>query len=599
MSSHLQIGNITSGYRPIKNGLEYNKYFPKPDERDRVIIEDGEVEQTVDLMKRVVWKYLDDTKQIASVLKGSTNDQTCDNIWNFLFHHIQYRLDKKGVEQLRRPARSWYERKEGIDCDCFSIFISSILTNLGIKHSFRITKYSKDVYQHVYVIVPVGNHTHIIDPVLSQANYEKPYTEKKDFSMSLDGINVAVLSGTVEQDLYDVVMATDLEGLGLGSMDEQQEMDAIYRHLIATRNTVASNPEMISLVDDPQAFLKMLDYAIEHWNTPNRDKALAILAQNEDKLNLQHGISGLEEELDDDEELLGRLFKRRKNKGSRKGFFNNIRKAVKKKGGILRKIGKALIRFNPVSIAARNGFLIAMKLNIKKIASRLKWAYATKEQARKKGISEDKWNKAKKGLEQVEKLFADKLQGKRRALKKAILNGRAGKLDGTLGDLSDIELLGEPFTAVGAATVVTSAIPIIKKVINALKKVGLFSKKESDKVEVSAEDIQSMAKSAPQVSSESNMAPDDVTDFEMDESNYPTRSTNAKPPNKAVNFIKKNPMVAVGGLAAIGGVGYLLLGGKKKKNGNLSGTTKRKTAARKPARKKTTSKSSVKSITLS
>jgi hypothetical protein len=167
MSEQINKQDITAGYRAIKNGSQYDRYFSKPETVDRVIIEDGEVDETVDLMKRVVWKYIDDTKRIAQFLKASTLNKTCENIWTFLHDHIQYRLDKKGVEQLRRPCRSWDERKDGIDCDCFSIFVSSILTNLDIPHKFRITKYNTDQFQHVYVIVPTGKQYITIDCVLS------------------------------------------------------------------------------------------------------------------------------------------------------------------------------------------------------------------------------------------------------------------------------------------------------------------------------------------------------------------------------------------------------------------------------------------------
>ena len=79
MEERYQIGSITSGYRVIRPGEEYDKYFPKPQAQDRIIIEDGEVGDTVDLMKRVVWKYIDDTKGIAPVLKGKTLNETCEN----------------------------------------------------------------------------------------------------------------------------------------------------------------------------------------------------------------------------------------------------------------------------------------------------------------------------------------------------------------------------------------------------------------------------------------------------------------------------------------------------------------------------------------
>ena len=85
MGNQLNIGSITSGYRPIRDGEAFDRYFSQPEERDRIIIEDGEVEQTVDLMKRVVWKYIDDTKRIAQYLKSRTLLDTCENVWNFLY----------------------------------------------------------------------------------------------------------------------------------------------------------------------------------------------------------------------------------------------------------------------------------------------------------------------------------------------------------------------------------------------------------------------------------------------------------------------------------------------------------------------------------
>ena len=604
MSNRLEIrhidsvaGQVSSGFRTIKNGEQYDKYFPRPEEQDRVIIEDGEVSQTVDLMKKVVWKYIDDTKKIAPTLSRKNLELTCKNIWTFLYKHIQYRLDKNGLEQLRRPARSWHEREEGIDCDCFSIFASSILTNLGIPHSFRITKYNRDIYQHVYVIVPNGKGTYIIDPVLSKADYEKPYSDKKDFPMNLEGIDIAVLSGTGEDELYDVVMATDLDGVGMGDLSGDQELDAIYRHLVATRNAIAQNPESISFVDDPQAFLKMVDYAIAHWDTPNRDKALEVLAENEDKLNFQNGISGIEdglEDFDDDEELLGRLFKRRKKK-RRRGFFKGIKKAVKGIGKGLKKVGKAIIRFNPVSIAARNGFLLALRLNVKKMASKLKWAYATKQQAARKGISESMWESSKKALSKVEKLFADKLQGKKSALKRAILKGKAGNLNGTIEDDDGLSGLGEPVTAAGAATLIATASPIIVAVVKILKQTGLEDKGASEQVNISEADIKSAA------SDSSATAMEDIQQYEMSAQDTHTKAGRSTRPkgNRAITFLKNNPMVAIGGVAAIGGIGYLLFTNNKAKKPSLSGTSRKGTTRKGTTAKRTGSGGAVKVVKLS
>ncbi|MBT3932840.1 MAG: hypothetical protein HOF35_01155 [Bacteroidetes bacterium] len=565
MSQLLQIGNVTSGYRSIRSGKEYDKLFTKPDKRDRVIIEDGEVDQTVNLMKKVVWKYLDDTKQIAKLLRGNSPQATSKKIWDFLYHHIQYRLDEKGLEQLRRPARSWYERHTGIDCDCFSIFASSILTNLKIPQSFRITKYGKDVFQHVYVVVPTGSSTYIIDPVLSKANYEKPFTEKKDFTMNLDGINVAVLSGPTGNDLYDTIMSTDLEGLELGNTNEQQDSEALFSYLVKTRNTIIQNPDTVSFFEDPHGFAEMLDYAIKYWHTPNRDKALAILAQSEDEFNLMHGLDGYEDDLD--EELLGRIIRKKaKKKAPPKKFFKNLKSSSGniKKG--LKKVVKGVIRYNPVTAAARGGFLIAMKINLKKMASKLIWAYFSKEEAINKGISEGRWNQAKKALERVERLFADKLQGKRENLKKAIINGRAGKK----ADVGELGSLGEPISATAAAAMITAATPVIVATIKILKDSGLLSKDVSEKIDVNEQVVQKLS---------SQQANEDYADFDIPNGDK-AEAQKDTPNNSAVNFLKKNPMVVVGGLAAIGGIGYLLLSGDKSKKQNtkaLAGTKKAST----------------------
>jgi hypothetical protein len=108
--AHIPTKTLTSGYRAIKDGSRYNPYFPPPDERDRVIIDNGEVTDTVELKEKVVWKYLDDTKRIAPLLRRSFTLDTCKAIWEFMNSYIQNTLDKRGLEQLHRSARSWAER---------------------------------------------------------------------------------------------------------------------------------------------------------------------------------------------------------------------------------------------------------------------------------------------------------------------------------------------------------------------------------------------------------------------------------------------------------------------------------------------------------
>ena len=599
--AHIPSKTVTSGYRAIKDGSRFNSYFPPPDERDRVIVKDGEVTDTVELMEKVVWKYLDDTKRIAPLLMRPSTLETCKAIWDFMYSFIQYKLDKRGLEQLRRPARSWAERATGVDCDCMSIFASSILTNLKIPHSFRITKYSQDSWQHVYVIVPIkgANNYCVIDAVVSEFNYEKKYTDKMDYNMNLKGINVAVLSGISGNDHYDAVMATSLSGIGLGATTNQSDLDKLYQNIVSTRNAVAQNPSLVSTVDDPQALIKMLDYAIQYWYTDKRNEALDILAKNEAQLNLQNGVATMNGlGYDPDDLALSGI--------NVKGFFTNVKNTVKTVGqkvGQAAKVAvKAVVKFNPLSIAARGGFLLAMKLNLGKMASKIKWAYGTQQQAAAKGVSAANWQKSKDALVKIEKLFADKLQGSRDALKNAILKGRAGNLSGYVEDQL-LGYLGDP----ASATVIAAATPVIIATIKILKESGLIGKNENVDMntltsEISADpsaasaaaefqdtDTSTSEKMAITTNPESSMAPASTA------ANDPTT-----PPKSSgggiMNFIKTNPVPAVigGGLLAFGI--YQLVKPKKKANGLSGYKSKRKSAttARKTLPKKSTNSSRAK-----
>ena len=587
--AHIPTKTVTSGYRAIKDGSRYNPYFPPPDERDRVIIDDGEVTDTVELMEKVVWKYLDDTKRIAPLLRRPSTHETCKAIWEFIYGYVQYKLDKRGLEQLRRPARSWAERATGVDCDCMSIFASSILTNLKIPHKFRITKYSQDSWQHVYVIVPTtgANKYCVIDAVVSEFNYEKKYTDKMDYDMNLKGINVAVLSGVSGNDHYDAVMATSLSGIGLGATTNQSDLDKLYQNLVATRNAVAQNPGLVSTVDDPQALIKMLDYAIGYWYTDKRNEALEVLSKNEAQLNMSNGVSSIGGiAFDNDELALSGV--------NVKGFFTNVKNTVKTVGqkvGQAAKVAvKAVVKYNPLSIAARGGFLLAMKLNLGKMASKLKWAYGTQQQAAAKGVNAATWQKSKNALTKVESLFADKLQGSKSALQNAILKGKAGNLSGIVEDQM-LGQLGDP----ASATVIAAAAPVIIATIKILKESGLIGPNENVDIntltsEVTADPTAAAAAAEIQasesaVSTEVATAPGAI-------------STGASTSSGGImNFIKTNPVPAAigGGLLALG---IYQMVKPKKKTSSLSGyktTRKSKTTKAKTLPKKAQTKGRAKS----
>jgi len=177
--------------RRIASGIEYDPYFPTVPGQTFTIKKDAALTDTLEFIPRVIPKIQFQTKEIAEkVLKGASVYETCSNIWRFVYRHIQYKRDQKGYEQVRSPARAWRDRRSGVDCDCYSVFISSILCNLGIPHLFRITEYEdKGYYQHIYPVVTTSTGEIILDCVTNSFNYEVPYSNKKDYPMDLQFLN--------------------------------------------------------------------------------------------------------------------------------------------------------------------------------------------------------------------------------------------------------------------------------------------------------------------------------------------------------------------------------------------------------------------------
>jgi hypothetical protein len=317
-----ELGLVAAGKRKIKDGKEYNFLFPAPKGTSKRVQNNADVMDTVKWCGVVVKTYYNDTEKLAKYLndKSSTKKELFKNIFDFCYNHIQYHLDRPGVEELRRPAQTWKDRGHGVDCDDFTMFIATILYNLKIPFEFRITKYFKPNYQHIYLIVPVANGTHVtIDPVLDTFNYEKPFSEKKDFDMkSLNlagaqagmGIPIEILGAATNgakdfsEDFIKVITGEDLKPTmnGLGSTEDDSA--AMLRYLKRLRNLYVTNPEYIKDFQAPHQAVEMLDYAIKYWDTPKREAAIERLTIIEDGLIAKGEIklSGFDDFEDDDED---------------------------------------------------------------------------------------------------------------------------------------------------------------------------------------------------------------------------------------------------------------------------------------------------------
>ncbi len=371
-------------HRHIADGRAYDALIPQARLTDTTIRRGADLKDTMKLIPQVVKQCRWQTVKLARRLEGENVYGTCRNIWEFLYRHIRFHKDDHDREQVRSPARSWHDRERGIDCDCFTVFISTLLVNLGIPHTLRITKYSGPGFQHIYPIVPLKNGRYItIDCVTDQFNYEEPYTEKEDTPMDLQ---------------------------------------------------------------------------------------------------LLEGFDGEPGDMGDMGEL------------GRKGWFRRL----------THKALHAFNRFNPATVLLRNGILISLKLNLFKVAQRLKYAYLSQSAAQQRGLDMNRWGQLVKVKDKLEKIFFG-AGGKEENFKKAILTGKGNSNHDVSGlgyvpdagiDSMDIntpveKILGKEMydsenkvdglgdLGVVATAAVASASAIMAAIAEIIKKIGNpFTKKE-------------------------------------------------------------------------------------------------------------------------
>ncbi len=599
-SSHPNYG-VNTGKRNIRDGHEFERFFPGRSKGDYITIKkDGAqtLTDTIPLMKKVIRETLKDTKKIAKHLQAESALKTCKRIWDFCFHHFQYTKDEQGKEQIRRPIRSWFDRIAGIDCDCFTVLIGSMLSHLNIPYVMRLTYYrGEQDYSHIYPVAytPEGEEI-IIDCVVHQFNYEVPYEGKRDETMELQYLN------GVETDFSDDVML---------SFDNNMNIDA--------QDLFADDLELM-------------------------------------------GLEGKAE----------RKAKKAKRKAKReKRRETPLKERVKEK---LKKGLNVINKVNPATALLRAGVLAAMKLNVMKIASTLRFAYWSQAEARKNNMDMAKFNQLQRIREKIEKIYYG-AGGKTEALKKAILSGKGNRnrmvqLNGLgaiipqVGDEDDLRtILGDELffeeldgadglsglgaaatgAAIGAASGILAAIRRLIQKLGSLFKKGSLSEQKfkiqdnTDNQEegtrlFSVRNLINKVKTRIQErkhgklwepgtgTSTANNTP--IPDTTEDTENIPiippdeflepetepeftSRAAEDEPneePGKLKKWIQENKNLAIGlgigtGVVGIGLTAYLVNRSKKKKGLNglegiegVEGTPKKKTKAKtkKTIRKKTT-----------
>lgn len=215
------LGLVPAESRSVKSMPQYLKELvPAPVDNNITVkpstpdIERDTMPLIVEKSKRTAWQ----TKKLSEKLKGATLAATLRNASNFILDYIRYVKDDEAHEQIRSPRRLVYDGKG--DCDCFAVFLATVLINNGIDFRFRIAKYKEGDWGHIYIVVPKDqrnrkkpllsrNDYYVLDPVTNRHDYEVKFLDHKDYNMALQFLDG--LPETRSNPLY-----ASLDGLGCG-----------------------------------------------------------------------------------------------------------------------------------------------------------------------------------------------------------------------------------------------------------------------------------------------------------------------------------------------------------------------------------------------
>ena len=190
---------------------------------------------TGDIVNAVLDVVPDVRNQTRDFSKQFTPDRRgMRRLFDWVKSNIRYIEDPLGVQWIREPARLWHDR-EG-DCKSFTVFIISVLENLGIQYVVRFSNTEKrgsKIVNHVYpvAIMPDGEQI-IMDAVYDWFDAEHAYYYKIDYDMAdiyrLSGVGAAAPEdlakyaaelNALTADIPDDVLEDDITEMSKGNFN--------------------------------------------------------------------------------------------------------------------------------------------------------------------------------------------------------------------------------------------------------------------------------------------------------------------------------------------------------------------------------------------
>lgn len=400
---------------------------------NRIVKRNGNLDDTIGYILAVIRDKSHQVKSIAAELYDADALKAARNVHSFLLRFIRYHLDPPGIELIRTPQASLQDRRDGIDCEDYTILSCCLLKEMGHSSHCFLTIVDLDPvpgYEHIYLSVfpatmkHTDNTIYRVTPLGIAVDMLMPFGEHPNFIQKTMQISILGTTGARCHQPNPAILA------GMNAQDQRkaywlQAADPAARPYIVSImpyvQDIARNGVIIWTKNAPIAEIeKMLASALDAGELRNTEG----LGANSQGVKRRKDFEGKE-----------------------------------KKPSPATNIARGIARISPILIAGRAAFILMVRLNAFHFASKMRLMFLDEAKAKKAGLNITAWRKAKAALPRIENTWLN-LGGNIDNLKEAISKG-SGVPAARLGTLGDATLAA---TITAATPVLLALAPIITAV---------------------------------------------------------------------------------------------------------------------------------------
>lgn len=516
------------------------------------------IEDVVRTIKDAVRESVPQVKSLAKSLRKGNLEDDARSVWDFIRANVRYVEDAdaegRPAEKIKTAARTLTEG-EG-DCEDMTILASALLINM--EHSPKgaiIAQSGGSSWSHIFGTV--GD--------FRRGDSEKLRGYVIDAVPEIPSFNAIAPRITKVMDIEFLRGIGHADGPAIGGMGCIQPASAVTKQLQGYQSALLTVAGLGSAAGDQSHTARELrkTRALILMNgLPEQEVLMGVMNYVHDVdssgslvFTTDSPMGAITDYLNDNLEGIGSigLFKKKAKlkEAAEKEIADNANVPEEKKKSkaleLIKKVGHGILKYNPATILIRNGVLLALKLNLFKLAERLHYGYLSDLQAQDAGLDMTELSNLRKQIESVEKVFHT-LGGNPENLKHAIMKGGEKGLKG-------IGIVVAATATAGTA----AATPFLVKIGDLLKKVNikkLLEKANPGKIKQAL----SLVKSKTQEVPDEDQAPaDGATGEGFKDDAEKTAYTNAQRSNAAdqntpgaTDDKKSNTLIYIGLAAAAG-----------------------------------------------